>query len=266
MKLTVIGLGKIGSTLVQGMLEAGIYKSTEITGCDINVPDMENNTDFGGIKTINDNRKGAGEADVVLLAVKPQVIDDVLEEIKSVMAGKLVVSIAAGVTTGHLNDVLPGTSRIIRAMPNTPALVKEGITAIAPHRRATSEDIEIVKEMLGGVGEVIVVKEESMDAITGLSGSGPAYVYLIIEALADGGVLTGLSRDFSLKLAAQTVLGSARMVLETNKHPGELKDMVTSPGGTSIRAVEVLESHGLRGILIDAVKEATERSKEMNGK
>ena len=149
-------------------------------------------------------------------------------------------------------------------MPNTPVLVKSGISAIAPGRNATEEDVKLVNKIFAGVGEVVEVKENLMDAITGLSGSGPAFIYIMIEALADGGVLTGISRELALKLTAQTMLGSAKMVLETENHPGVLKDMVTSPGGTSIRGIEVLEKHGVRGILIDAVKEAALRSKELN--
>lgn len=264
MKLCVIGLGKIGSALVQGMLQAGIYQAEEIIGCDINVTVKESNEAYGGIQTTTDNCQGAEQSEVVLLAVKPQVINKVLVEIKDVVKDKLVVSVAAGISIDHLESFLPSSCRVVRVMPNTPILVKEGISAIASNKTATKEDVEMVKEMFSGVGEVVEVEEELMDAVTGLSGSGPAYVYMIIEALADGGVLTGISRELALKLAAQTVLGSAKMVLETGKHPGELKDMVTSPGGTSIRGVEVLESHGLRGVIIDAVKKATERSKELN--
>jgi pyrroline-5-carboxylate reductase len=264
MKLNVIGLGEMGSTLVRGMIDAQIFEPYEIIGSDYKVKEMDSNPEFNGIRSSNDNKIAAASADIILLAIKPQVMDNVLREISSLADDKLIISIAAGVTTGHLEEKLPPTARVVRVMPNTPALVKEGISAITAGSKADEKDMNFVKNILSGVGKVIVVEEEQMDAITGLSGSGPAYAYLMIEALADGGVLTGISRDVSIHLAAQTLLGAAKMVLETGLHPGELKDMVTSPGGTAIRGIEVLESHGLRGKLIDAVKEATERSKELN--
>ena len=260
----VIGLGKIGSALIQGLLDAGIYQAEEIIGCDIQANELARNELYFGIKTTADHLKGVKEADVILLAVKPQVIDKVLKRIKTEVADKLIISIAAGVSNSHLAARLPESCRIVRVMPNTPVLVKEGMSVIAPGPSVTKRDLAIVKQLFSGVGKVMEIEEELMDAVTGLSGSGPAYIYLIIDALADGGVLTGLSREVSVKLVAQTVLGSAKMLLETGKHPGELKDMVTSPGGTSIRGIEVLESHGLRGKLIDAVKEATARSRQLN--
>ncbi len=264
MKLCVIGLGKMGSALVSSILNSGIYKAEEIIGCDINVESEESNQNFGGILTTNDNVMGTEEADIILLSVKPQVIDDVLDEIKGAVVDKLVISIAAGISNFYINSILPTSSRVVRVMPNTPALVKEGISAIAPGDNVTEEDIRLVKDIFEAVGEVIQIDEKLMNAVTGLSGSGPAYIYMIIEALADGGVRMGISRELSLKLAAQTVLGSAKVVLKTGKHPGELKDMVTSPGGTAIQGVETLEMHGLRGVLIDAVKKATARSKELS--
>ncbi len=264
MKLCIVGLGKIGTALVQGILNSGLYDSNHLIGCDPKAKETKNNKEHGGIKTTSDNIKGVKEADAVLLAVKPQVIDNVLEEISEAVKGKLVISIAAGISNSHLKEKLPLDVRTIRVMPNTPVLVKSGISAIAPGRNATEKDIKLVNKIFEGVGEVVEVEENLMDAITGLSGSGPAFIYIMIEALADGGVLTGISRELALKLTAQTMLGSAKMVLETENHPGVLKDMVTSPGGTSIRGIEVLEKHGVRGILIDAVKEAALRSKELN--
>lgn len=264
MQLSVIGLGKMGSTLIQGILAAEILKPAQIVGCDLKVEERESNSNYGGIKTVNNNIAGVKGADVILLAVKPQVIEEVLKEIKEQIAGKLIISIAAGITIDDIKNKLPASTRVIRVMPNTPALVKEGASAFTPGGQATEEDKQLVKEILTGVGKVIEVKEELMNTVTGLSGSGPAYVYLMIEALADGGVLKGLSRENSLQLAAQTVMGAAKMVLETGNHPGELKDMVTSPGGTTINGIEALESQGFRGILIDAVKKASERSEELN--
>src|SRR6056297_1775265 len=264
MKLCIIGLGKIGTALMQGILNSGLYEADELIGCDIKAKETKNNEDYGGIETTNDNVYGVKKADAVLLAIKPQVIDNVLEEISEAVKGKLIISIAAGISNSHLKEKLPLDVRTIRVMPNTPVLVKSGISAIAPGRNATDPDIKLVHEIFEGVGEVVEVKENLMDAITGLSGSGPAFIYIMIEALADGGVLAGISREMAVQLTAQTMLGSAKMVLETKNHPGLLKDMVTSPAGTSIRGIEVLEKHGIRGILIDAVKEAALRSKELN--
>lgn len=264
MKLCVIGLGKMGSALVSGILEAGFLPADRITGCDPVVEDHEYNPEYGGIKTSKDNRRGAVAADTILIAVKPQVINKVLREIRDLAAGKLVISIAAGINNTELEKVFLPSTRTIRVMPNIPVMVQAGISAYAAGQRATPEDIRVVKGMFSAVGEVVRVEESLMDAVTGLSGSGPAFLYLIIEALADAGVYNGLSRELALKLAAQTVLGSARMVLETGKHPGELKDMVTSPAGTTIKGFEVLERRGLRGILFEAVKTATRRSRELN--
>ncbi|MFW6269234.1 MAG: pyrroline-5-carboxylate reductase [Bacillota bacterium] len=263
MNIGIIGLGKMGSTLVQGMLENDIFSAEQITGSDIKVEKRKENPVYGGIKTINDNQQVVKEVDIILLAVKPQIMGEVLEEIKGETAGKLIISIAAGISIEFLQNYLPATTRIIRVMPNTPALVKAGMSAYTPGENVNDKDISIVKDILQGIGKVIQVKEELMDAVTGLSGSGPAYGYMIIEALADGGVLKGLPREDSLKLAAQTMLGAAKMVLETGKHPGELKDMVTSPGGTTITGVEALEHSGLRAALIEAVKKAANKSREL---
>ncbi|PNS00813.1 pyrroline-5-carboxylate reductase [Petrotoga mexicana DSM 14811] len=263
-KLCVIGLGKMGSTLVKGLIQTKTLKREQIIGTDVFEYDSERNSNYCDIKTMSDNAKAVKESDIVLLAVKPQVIDEVLEEISPFCENKIVISIAAGVSLRHLDKALPVSSKIIRAMPNTPILVGEGVIAISKKKNVDENDLRTVKKILESVGKVYLVEEYMMDAITALSGSGPAYVYIMIEALSDGGVLMGLPRELSTEFAARTLLGAARMVLETQKHPGELKDMVTSPGGTSIKGIEVLESHGLRGILMDAVKEATIRSKELN--
>ncbi|MFW6278914.1 MAG: pyrroline-5-carboxylate reductase [Bacillota bacterium] len=262
MKLCVIGLGQMGSTLVQGILDQGVFSAEEIIGCDLRHKELE--ASFADrITTTADNRVGARQAEVILLAVKPQVIDQVLTEIKDLVEDKLLISIAAGVTIDRIKNNLPASVRLVRVMPNTPALVKAGISALSFSDNCTTKDRELTHQIFCGVGEVIAVKEEMMDAITGLSGSGPAYVYTMIEALSDGGVLKGLPRKQALKLAAATVLGSAKMVLETEKHPAELKDMVTSPGGTTIAGLEELESGAFRSLLIKTVKRATERSEEL---
>ncbi|MFW6410404.1 MAG: pyrroline-5-carboxylate reductase [Halanaerobiales bacterium] len=263
MKITVIGLGKMGSSIIRGILDNEIFAPGEIIGCDVKVQNKSRNSEYGGIKTVNDNVAGAEESDIILLAVKPQIMKKVLNEIKTVSEDKLIISVAAGITLDYLKKSLSPEARIIRVMPNTPALVKAGMSAYTPGDNVTEKDLEVIKNILEGIGKVVAIKEELMDVVTGLSGSGPAYGYMIIEALSDGGVLKGLDREEAIKLAAQTMLGAAKMVLETDKHPGELKDMVTSPGGTTITAVETLEKRGLRGILIEAVKKATEKSKEL---
>lgn len=262
MNLCVLGLGKMGSSFVQGLLEANVLSAENIVACDPLVEVKEKNSVYGGIKTFQDNLLGVKKADIILLAVKPQLIEEVLEEIKQASTGKLIISIAAGVKIKKIQEKLAST-RIIRVMPNTPSLVKAGMSAIAAGSGVKEEELLLVEKMFKGLGKTIIVEEKYLDAITGLSGSGPAYIYLIIEALADGGVLMGLPREMALKLAAQTVLGSAKMVLETGKHPGELKDMVTSPAGTTITGLETLEKHGLRGILIDAVKNSTLKAKDL---
>jgi pyrroline-5-carboxylate reductase len=199
-----------------------------------------------------------------VLAVKPQVIDRVLTEIgQDVRRDQLVVSVAAGVPIEALEARLPKESRVVRAMPNTPATVQAGATAIAGGSHAQRDDLRIARELFEAVGQVVVLDEALLDAVTGLSGSGPAYVMMIIEALADGGVKVGLHRDTALLLAAQTVFGSAKLLLETGEHPGRLKDMVTSPGGTAIAGLHTLESGALRKTLIDAVEVATKRAAQL---
>lgn len=262
-KLAIVGLGKMGTALLQGILDGELYQPEQIIGCDILVDNRERNDEFFGIETMNNNASATGKAEVVLLAVKPQVLTEILSNIKNQLKNKMVISITAGITINSLKEVIP-KSRVIRVMPNTPSLVKAGISAIAPGPDTTEEDLELVWKLLSGVGGVVQVEEKLMDAVTGLSGSGPAYIYMVIEALSDGGVLMGLPRKLATELAAWTVQGAAKMVLETGKHPGELKDMVTSPGGTTIKAVEELEKNNLRGTLISAVKAAAERSRELN--
>jgi pyrroline-5-carboxylate reductase len=196
--------------------------------------------------------------------VKPQIIAAVLREIAAVVDNrKLIISLAAGVSTATLRQHLPKGGRLIRVMPNTPALVLEGVTAIARAEGLEEGDLETAQELFGAVGRVVVLEEEALDAVTGLSGSGPAYVAIVIESLADGGVKMGLDRATAMILAAQTVLGSAKLILETGAHPGQLKDMVASPGGTTIAGISALEEGGVRRTFISAVERATQRSREL---
>lgn len=263
MKLGIIGLGKMGTALLQGILSSGLYQPDEIVGSDPYVKNNSSNKEYYNIKTMKDNTTVMKIADTIILAVKPQAMEIVSKEIAAYIKDKLIISIVAGITIESLRK-LTDTARIIRVMPNTPALIGKGVSAFSSADNIIDIERNIVRDILRSVGEVVEVEEKLMDAVTGLSGSGPAYIYMVIEALADGGVLMGLPRDLAQKLAAQTVAGSAKMVLETGKHPGELKDGVTSPGGTTIKAVEVLEEKGLRSALIEAVKASAERSKELN--
>ena len=216
-----------------------------------------------GVRVGSDNHQAASWAEVIILAVKPQVMSSVLKELGPALTRAVVVSIAAGVTRRTITEQTPGVMNVVRAMPNMPALVREGITALAFGSETTEEDQLSVRTIFEAVGRVIQVEERLMDAVTGLSGSGPAYVFQAIEALADGGVKMGLPRQTAELLAAQTVLGAARMVLESGEHPALLKDRVASPGGTTIAGLHRLEQGGFRATLMEAVEAATKRSQEL---
>ncbi|MGB3543884.1 pyrroline-5-carboxylate reductase, partial [Rubrivirga sp.] len=219
---------------------------------------------FPSVHVTTDNVRAVTGASVVLISVKPQNVASLVDEVKAHIApGTLVLSTLAGVTTGAIADALDQDLPVVRAMPNTPALVDEGATAIAPGEHADDSHVALAREVFEAVGIVEVVPEHLMDAVTGLSGSGPAYVFMVIEALTDAGVKQGLPRSVAGRLAAKTVLGAARLAIETQQHPAILRDQVTTPGGTTISAVAELEKHGLRTMLIDAVAMATERSREL---
>ena len=263
-RLGFLGAGNMATALIQGLLHGDVLPSAHILASDVKAERLEQLGAEHDIRTTMDNHQLLRESDVVVLAVKPQVIDRVLTEIGAdVRPDQLVISVAAGVPVEALESRLPAGSHVVRAMPNTPATVQAGATAIAGGAHATVDDVRVARELFEAVGRVVVVEEGLIDAVTGLSGSGPAYVMLIIEALADGGVKVGLHRDTALLLAAQTVFGSARLLLETGEHPGRLKDMVTSPGGTAIAGLHTLESGALRKTLIDAVESATHRAAEL---
>lgn len=268
MKLGVIGCGKMGTALVQGAVGAGVVAPGGIAGCDPVAAARDAFSKATGATMVADAGAVAAASDVLLLATKPQDIASAIREAAGASGGspKLVISIAAGVTLAALEAAAPENFRVIRAMPNTPALVGKGAAAFCRGTRATAEDSATATALLGAVGVVAEVPEKLMDAVTGLSGSGPAYVYLIIEALADGGVKNGLARADAIRLAAQTVLGAAAMVLETGEHPAVLKDAVTSPGGTTIAGLAHMEEGGVRAALIGAVTAATRRATELGGK
>lgn len=261
-----IGGGTMGEALIRGMLEAGVAVADRLWAADPSAERRRALSELiGADRTVEDNHPLAGVCDVLVLAVKPKVVPLAAAQVADVLTDEhLVISIAAGVTLRSLREAL-AIDRLIRVMPNTPALVGAGASAFCTGEGATAEDADLVREMLSAVGVCARVEEKHMDAVTGLSGSGPAYVYMAVEALSDGGVKMGLSRRVASRLAAQTVLGAAKMVLETGAHPGELKDKVTTPGGTTIEGLHALEKAGLRKAFIDAVEAATEKSARLGG-
>jgi pyrroline-5-carboxylate reductase len=263
-RIGFLGAGNMAAALIQGLLHGQVLPAERIVASDVKPERLEQLHAARGIRTTMDNHALLRESDVVVLAVKPQVIDRVLTEIAGdVRPDQLVVSVAAGVPIEALERRLPPRARVVRAMPNTPATVQAGATAIAGGAHASADDLRVARELFEAVGRVVILDESLLDAVTGLSGSGPAYLMLVIEALADGGVKVGLHRDTALLLAAQTVFGAAKLLLETGEHPGRLKDMVTSPGGTAIAGLHTLESGALRKTLIDAVEAATKRAAEL---
>jgi pyrroline-5-carboxylate reductase len=263
-KIAFLGGGNMAEALIKGLSAAGVTKAGRMIVNDVSADRLAHLERTYGVTAQKSQKDAAASADILLLCVKPQIIDVVLTKIAPVAdGGKLVISIAAGVAISRIERVLTAGPRVIRVMPNTPALVLAGAAAIAVGAKASPEDLALAQQIFGAVGRAVVVDEKLMDAVTGLSGSGPAYVFTIIDALADAGVKQGLARPLALELAAQTVLGAAKMVLETGEHPGKLRDMVTSPGGTTIEGLHMLEKGRLRATLMNAVEAATIRSREL---
>lgn len=263
-RIAFIGAGKMATALASGLIRAGLLSAEQISAADPVAAAAEHFSHATGARLAASNTAAIEGASVVLLAVKPQQMADVLAELKGrPTQGKLVVSIAAGVTLAKLAAGLGSGPRLVRVMPNTPCLVGEGASAYSLGPDATATDGELVGRLLSAVGSAHQVPEKLLDAVTGLSGSGPAYVCQIIEALSDGGVKMGLPRDIATALAAQTLRGTATLVQQTGEHPAALKDQVTSPGGTTIAGLHALEQGGLRAALISAVEAATRRSQEL---
>jgi pyrroline-5-carboxylate reductase len=259
-----IGPGNMAEALLRGLVHGNHVPASAICVAGPRIERLDELAKKFDVKTTVNNADAARGVDVLILAVKPQIMERVVQQIADAVEGStIVVSIAAGIDTESLERALPEKTRVIRAMPNTPALVGAAATAISPGRHATADDIAIAKAVFDAVGITVVLEESQLDAVTGLSGSGPAYIFLILEALADAGVKVGLSRRNAQRLAAQTVMGSAKLLLDTDEHPGRLKDMVTSPGGTAIAGLHTLEQGGLRTTLINAVETATKRAKEL---
>eukprot|EP00105_Crassostrea_gigas_P029875 XP_011451949.1 PREDICTED: pyrroline-5-carboxylate reductase 2 [Crassostrea gigas] len=263
MTIGFIGAGRMAQAMSRGFISKGVVKPHKIMASDT-VPQMLDCIKEQGVRISRSNLEIVENSDLIIIAVKPHVVSPILQEVSSkVTREKLFLSIAAGVTLETLEKNLPSQTRVIRAMPNTPALVQTGATVIAPGSSVLQGDRELIQGLFRTIGICEVGTEEQLDAVTGLSGSGPAYGFLAIESLADGGVKMGLPRDLAQKLAAQTLLGAAKMVLESGKHPGQLKDEVCSPGGTTIAAIHKLEETGFRSSLITAVETATNRAKEL---
>lgn len=264
--VAVIGAGNIGRALIGGMIESELIAPEQVIATRRTQSALDDMADeFPGLKTTTDNVEAVKKASVVLLTIKPQSRAQVITNIRDhIERDVLVVSVLAGITTERLQLGFGQDQPVVRAMPNTPALVDEGATAISAGTYATDQHVEMARSIFEAVGQVVAVPEQHMDAVTGLSGSGPAYVYMFIEALTDAGVKQGMARKDAATLSAQTVYGAAKLAIETGKHPAILRDEVTTPGGTAIAAVSSLEEHGLRTMLINAVGTATQRSRELN--
>jgi pyrroline-5-carboxylate reductase len=259
-----IGAGNMAESLIAGLLHADRLPAARLLGSDIDEGRRTHIQHTYAIRTVPSNAAVAHAADILILAVEPQILDGVLAEIAgTVRRESLIVSVVAGYPIARIARGLSGADRIVRSMPNTPSVVREGITAVAYEERLARQDVAVTHSLFESIGQVVRVEERWLDAVTGLSGSGPAYVYVMIEALADGGVKMGLPRETAQRLAAQTVLGAARLVLDSHEHAGVLKDRVATPGGTSIAGLHELERGGLRASLISAVEAAAERSHEL---
>lgn len=260
-----IGAGNMAEALINGLISSHIVLPASIIASDRNIERLEIIAEGYKIKAVNSNAWVAEASDITILAVKPQDIAAVLTGIREEIKGKLIVSIAAGVKTQAISDTLLVPARIVRAMPNTPALVLSGATAMFMGEGCTADDEKVVVMIFDAVGKTVILKDEAMmDAVTGLSGSGPAYVFVILEAMADAGVRMGLPREMASFLANQTVFGAAKMVMDVKRHPAELKDMVASPGGTTIAGLKKLEEGKVRAAIMEAVEAATLRSRELS--
>jgi len=263
--IAIIGAGNMGDALVSGLIGSGSSKAKNLICSDVRQDKLDRIKSRYKVRTTTSNLKAVAEANIVIYAVKPQIMASVLNETAANLdMSKLIISIAAGVPLAAMEACIGKDLRLIRVMPNIAASVKEAATGIAAGVHATKEDVKLTMEIFNSIGKCVFLKENYlMDAVTGLSGSGPAYIFMIVDAMADAGVKVGLSRQDALFLAAQTVLGAAKLLIETQEHPGQLKDKVTSPGGTAIAGLATLESGGLRTTLINAVEAATKRSKEL---
>jgi len=259
-----VGSGNMGEALIHGLIHGHLCRPDQIICSDTRPEKLKVIREKYGVKGTSHNSEVVKQSDIIILAVKPQILKPVVNDIaKYLDLSKLIISIAAGVSLDTIESCSKKELKLIRVMPNICVSVREGVSAISGGKHALREDLMMAKAIFDSVGKSLFIEENLLDAVTGLSGSGPAYIFLIIDALADAGVKVGLSRDDALILASQTVLGAAKMLIETGEHPGKLKDMVTSPGGTAIAGLHTLEEGGLRTTLINAVEVATNRSKAL---
>jgi pyrroline-5-carboxylate reductase len=263
-KLALIGTGKLGEALLSSMLGAQLVPVSHVVATDADPPRADYIGERYAVKATTNNLQAVAGADLVMICVKPQQVAEVLRGIRrNLSKNALVISVAASVTTAMIERALDHDHRVVRVMPNTPCLIRQGMTAIARGKHATPEDLKIAQMIFSAMGRTVIVDEKHMDAITGLSASGPAYVYMIIESLAEGGVKLGLPRELSTELSAQTLLGASALVLHTGEHPAKLKDVVTTPAGCTIDGLLELEEGGLRVTLIKAVVRAAERARQL---
>ena len=266
MKIGFVGAGNMAEAMMKGIISAGVARAEDVIASDMMPERRDYIAKTIGVQVTGDNIEVVRSSDVIILAVKPHHVGPVLDEMKPYLsADHLVISIAAGVKIGFMEQHLNWGVRVVRVMPNQPCMVGASASAFAMGKSARKEDKDTVQKIFESVGVAFCLDEKLLDAVTGLSGSGPAYCYMMIEAMADGGVLVGLPRDVAIALAAQTLLGSAKTVLETRKHPGELKDMVTSPNGTTIQGIKTLEDAAFRGAVIKAIEAGAKRSAELGG-
>ncbi len=264
LQIAFVGAGNMAEAMVAGLLHGKLVHETRLVASDVVPSRLDWLKRTYGIRTTRSNREAVVGAQVIVLAVEPQVLDEVLAEIAPVVdSGIVIVSVAAGYPIARIARHLNGVTRIVRAMPNTPSIIREGVTAMAHHTSLPEEDLAVARALFTAIGTVVIVAERSMDVVTGLSGSGPAYIFVMIEALADGGVKMGLPRETAQLLAAQTVAGAARLVVDSREHPGVLKDRVASPGGTTIAGLHELERGRFRATVISAVEAASRRSAEL---
>ena len=264
-KIGFIGSGNMATAMMGGILNSKLISPDFVMCSDPSEEKLHVLENKYGVVTSLDNKKVASSVDILFLSVKPQFYSNVINEIKEVISDNIIiVAIAAGKKIDNLKELFEKDVKVVRAMPNTPALVGEGMAAICPCPMVLPDELDLICKIFNSFGKCEIVTENLMDAVTAVSGSSPAFVFMIIEAMADGAVLEGMPRDKAYKFEAQAVLGSAKMVLDTGKHPGELKDMVTSPGGTTIEGVKVLEENNLRGTMIKAIHETTEKSKKLS--
>ncbi|QOR67253.1 pyrroline-5-carboxylate reductase [Cytobacillus suaedae] len=262
-----IGCGKMAQAMIEGMIASGLVKPDQILASAKTKSTLQHASNEFGIQMTTDNVEVARKANFLFLAVKPNLYGEIIEEIKQeVQTNTIVITIAAGISLDYMKEAFGRDIKVVRSMPNTPSLVGEGMSALCKNNNVTDEDIAEVISLFESFGKAEVMEEKLMDAIPAVSGSSPAYVYLFIEALADGAVLQGIPRDKAYRLASQAVLGAAKMVLETGQHPAELKDAVCTPGGATIEAIATLEKNKFRGTILSAMESCTNKSKALSGK